>query len=147
MLRLLVHRGLMEEETARGMLAWPHSGFHVHDGVWVAAHDCAFARLARYCGRNPVALGGLAYRSDTGAVTYQSDRASGPTPGAETLEALEFLARVVSHIPTLAPGSPPPLAELLGHRCRGTEPPPMLRIIDEAGEGKASEFCRSTQTR
>ncbi len=26
-----------------------------------------------------------------GAVTYQSDRASGPTAGAETLEALEFL--------------------------------------------------------
>ncbi len=25
----------MEGETAQSMLAWPHSGFHVHDGVWV----------------------------------------------------------------------------------------------------------------
>ncbi len=25
------------------MLAWPHSGFHVHDGVWVAADDHEFA--------------------------------------------------------------------------------------------------------
>ncbi len=38
-LRLLVRRELMDVETAQGMLAWPHSGFHVHDGVWVAAED------------------------------------------------------------------------------------------------------------
>ncbi len=25
------------------MLAWPHSGFHVHDGVWVAADNREFA--------------------------------------------------------------------------------------------------------
>ena len=47
----------MDVETAHDMLAWPHSGFHVHDGVWVAADDREFAvRLARYCARNPVAL-------------------------------------------------------------------------------------------
>jgi hypothetical protein len=40
-----------------------------------------------------------AYRADTGSVTYQSDKVSGPTVGAETVDALEFLARVVSHIP------------------------------------------------
>jgi len=83
------------------LLAWRHSGFHVHDGVWVPAEDRAFAtRLARYCARHPVALSRLAYRADTGTVTYQSDKASGPTAGAETVDALEFLARVVSHIPT-----------------------------------------------
>lgn len=66
----------------------------------VPAEDRAFAtRLARYCARHPVALGRLAYRADTGTVTYQSDKASGPAAGAETMEALEFLARVVSHIP------------------------------------------------
>jgi len=72
----------------------------VHDGVWVPADDRAFAtRLARYCARHPVALGRLAYRADSGTVTYQSDKPSGPTAGAETVHALEFLARVVSHIP------------------------------------------------
>ena len=50
-------------ETAQGMLAWPHSGFHVHDGVWVATADREFAvRLARYCARNPVALNRLEYQ-------------------------------------------------------------------------------------
>ncbi len=50
MLRLFVRRDLMDGETAQGMLAWWHSGFHVHDGVCVAADDREFpVRLARCC--------------------------------------------------------------------------------------------------
>jgi len=37
--------------------------------------------------------------AEGGRVTYHSDKTTGPTAGAETLDALEFLARVVSHIP------------------------------------------------
>jgi hypothetical protein len=99
-LRLFVRRDLLEAETAAGMLAWPHAGFHVHDGVWVPAEDRAFAlRLARYCARCPVALERLDYQPGGATVTYQSDKATGPTAGTETVDALEFLARVVSHIP------------------------------------------------
>jgi hypothetical protein len=85
-LRLFVRRGLLEVEAAQGMLAWPHSGFPVHDGVWVPAEEGAFAtRLARCCARHPVALGRLAYRADPSTVTYQSDRASGSgVPGVRT---------------------------------------------------------------
>ena len=65
-LRLFVRRGVFEDEDARAMLAWPHSGFHVHDGVWVSAEDRPFAlRLARYCARNPVALDRLPYEAGT----------------------------------------------------------------------------------
>jgi hypothetical protein len=82
------------------MLAWPHSGFHVHDGVCVAADERDFAvRLARYCARNPVALGRMEYHEQDSTVTYHSDKPTGPTAGSETVDALEFLARVVSHIP------------------------------------------------
>src|SRR5919106_3871874 len=59
----------------------------------------SWVRRARSCARHPVALSRLAYRADTGTVTYQSDKASGPTAGAETRDALEFLARAVRHIP------------------------------------------------
>jgi hypothetical protein len=39
------------------MLQWPHWGFQVHPGVCVPGKDRALApRLARYCGRAPVAL-------------------------------------------------------------------------------------------
>jgi len=82
------------------MLAWPDSGFHVHDGVWVAADDRAFAvRLARYGARNPVALSRLEYQSDKATVTYHSDKPTGPPAGSETLDVLGFLGRVVSHVP------------------------------------------------
>ncbi len=63
-LRLFLRRGLFEREDAEAMLAWPHSGFHVHDAVLVPDGDTAFAlRLARYCARNPVALEHLEYEA------------------------------------------------------------------------------------
>jgi len=99
-LRLFVRLGLFDEEQAAGMLTWPHSGFHVHTAVWVPEDDRAFAtRLARYCARNPVALERLTDDRTAKAVTYRSDKSDGPTAGTETADPLEFLARVLVHIP------------------------------------------------
>jgi hypothetical protein len=99
-LKMFVKRELMEIDTAQGMLNWPHSGFHVHDAVWAAADDKEFTvRLARYCARNPIALGRMEYDEQHSAVTYHSDKPAGPTAGSETTDALEFLARLTSHIP------------------------------------------------
>ena len=82
------------------MLTWPHSGFHVHTAVWVPEDDRAFAtRLARYCARNPVALERLTYDRTAKTVGYRSDKSEGPTAGTETADPLEFLARVLVHIP------------------------------------------------
>jgi hypothetical protein len=41
----------------------------------------------------------MEYDERHSAVTYHSDKPTGPTAGSETVDALEFLARVVSHIP------------------------------------------------
>jgi hypothetical protein len=99
-LRLFVRLELFDEDQAAGMLTWPHSGFHVHTAVWVPEDDRAFAtRLARYCARNPVALERLTYDRAAHAVTYRSDTSEGPTAGTETVDPLEFLARVLVHIP------------------------------------------------
>ena len=82
------------------MLAWPHSGFHVHTAVGVPKDDRAFAtRLARYCARRPMALERLTYDRTAATVTYRSDKSEGPTAGTETADPLEFLARVLTHIP------------------------------------------------
>ncbi len=82
------------------MLTWPHSGFHVHTAVWVPEDDRAFAtRLARYCARHPVALERLTYDRTAKTVKYRSDKSDGPTAGTETADPLEFLARVLVHIP------------------------------------------------
>jgi hypothetical protein len=99
-LQLFVRLELFDEDQAAGMLTWPHSGFHVHTAVWVPEDDRAFAtRLARYCARNPVALERLTYDRAAKAVTYRSDKSEGPTAGTESVDPLEFLARVLVHIP------------------------------------------------
>src|SRR5665647_3072160 len=99
-LRLFVRLELFDLTQAAGMLTWPHSGFHVHTAVWIPEDDRAFAtRRARYCARNPVALERLTYDRVPKVVTYRSDKSEGPTAGTETADPLEFLARVLVHIP------------------------------------------------
>ena len=46
-----------------------------------------------------MALSRLEYQSDDAILTHHSDNPTGPTAGSETLDVLEFLARVASHIP------------------------------------------------
>jgi hypothetical protein len=99
-LRLFVRLELFAEDQASGMLPRPHSGFHVQTAVWVPENDRAFAtRLARYYARNSVALERLTYDRAAKAVTYRSDKSEGPTAGTDTEDPLEFLARVLVHIP------------------------------------------------
>jgi hypothetical protein len=99
-LRLFVRRGILEDHEARSMLDWPHSGFYVHDSVLVPEGDTAFAlRLARYCARNPVALERMEYSAPTKRVSYRSDKNKGPTARTDSADPLEFLARLVVHIP------------------------------------------------
>ena len=99
-LRIFVRRWIFEAEDARAMLAWLDAGFHVHDAVWVPDGNVAFAkRLARYCARNPVALERLQYDGPGASARYHSDKRAGRTAGTETVDPLEFLARLVTHIP------------------------------------------------
>jgi hypothetical protein len=99
-LKLFVERELFEPEVAEGMLEWMHSGFSVHDGVWLDEDDAAaHERLARYCARCPVSLERLDYDRESGTVSYTSDKADGPTAGRHTFEAVEFIGRLVAHIP------------------------------------------------
>ena len=102
-LKLFVDRELFEPEVAQSMLGWLHAGFSVDDSVWLDQDDTAsHLRLARYCARNPVSLERLEYRADAGEVgevIYTSDKAAGPTAGCHTFDPLEFIARLVAHIP------------------------------------------------
>ena len=95
--------------------------------------DRAFAtRLARYGARNPVALERLTYDRSMKAVTYRSDKADGPTARTETVHPLEFLARVLVHIPDK------------GHVTNHLSPASMLST---QGRGIAFRRKRSGSTR
>jgi len=99
-LQLFVRLELFDAEQVVGALTWPHSGFHLYTAVWVAEDDRAFAsQLGRYCARNPVALKRLTCDRAAKVVKYRSDKSEGPTAGTEIVYPLEFLARMLVHIP------------------------------------------------
>jgi len=81
------------------LLSWKHSGFSVDNSVTLYPSDAVgLERLARYILRSPVSLERTLFFPDTAQVV------SLPKPGhdreaPESLDALEFVARVLVHIP------------------------------------------------
>lgn len=76
------------------MLAWPHSGLHLHDAVLVRDDAIALALYpARYDARNPVALDHPEFDAPAYRVRYQSFKLDGTIAGTATVVPLEFLAR------------------------------------------------------
>jgi len=99
-LALFVREGWLEADAAAAMLAWPHSGFGAHVGAAIAAVDrAAVLRVARYGARAPVAESRLRYDAERAEVELVSDAREGPYAGMHRFAALEFLARLVDHIP------------------------------------------------
>ena len=54
---------------------------------------------SRGIARNPVALDRLQYDGPTTSAQYRSVKRDGPRAGTDTVDPLEFLARLVTHIP------------------------------------------------
>ena len=95
-----VFRGLLDarrirQTTVEQMLKWNHSGFHVHRGNELEPEDSdGRRRVARYLLHPPVAVERMEYDASQGVVTYRNREGK-----TYTLQALEWLARVASHIP------------------------------------------------
>ena len=99
-LALFVRQDWLEEDAAAAMLSWPHSGFSAFVGPAIAAEDrAAVLRVARYGARAPVAESRLRYDAERAEVELGSDASEGPYAGVHRLAAVEFLARLVDHIP------------------------------------------------
>jgi hypothetical protein len=76
----LTREGLFDEERARLLLSWRHSGFSVHTSVTVPPGDGeGFERLARYLLRPPVSLERLHLDEPARTIAYarRPGRASG----------------------------------------------------------------------
>jgi hypothetical protein len=99
-LREFVRLDLHADDQAHSMLEWPHSGFHVDHSVRLETDDaCGILQLARYAARAPIALDRLHYDARKEQVTLRSDKRDGPTAGTHVFPALEFLARLLAHVP------------------------------------------------
>jgi hypothetical protein len=95
-----VRQSWFEADAAAAMLVWPHSGFGAHVGAAIAADDpAAVLRVARYGARAPVAGSRVRYDAGRAQVELASDAHEGPYAGVHRFAALEFLDRLVDHIP------------------------------------------------
>ena len=90
------HRG---EERIDLLLSWRHSGFNIHNHTTVYPNDTeGLHRLACYLHRAPVNLSRLRYHSESGLLIYEP-KAGQEVDDGEPIDPLEFIARVLIHIP------------------------------------------------
>jgi len=94
-LGFLVRRELLSPEWAERLLSWRHTGFSVHSRVRAKTKPEA-ERVSKYMIRPVLALERLLFLEPEGKIGYRYGQ-----DGAEreTMDYLEFVARVVSHIP------------------------------------------------
>jgi hypothetical protein len=99
-LRMLLGKELISEAVVDNLLPWRHSGFSAHGAVRVEDRKGA-VRLGRYMIRCPIALKRLSWDKQTAEVLYRGrpGRRGGPERSSACWDVLEFLARVVDHIP------------------------------------------------
>ena len=101
-LSMLKNEKVINLAIINNMSTWQHSGFNVHCGSSVNFYDIgAIERLARYIVRAPISQERLEYyppqdsANGAGRVIY----AGKTTSKVETFSAIDFLARLVTHIP------------------------------------------------
>ena len=94
-LGLLVGGGLLSAEWRERILSWRHSGFNVHSRVR-ARTKIEAERVGKYMVRPVLSLDRLSLDEREGQVGYRWGREAAEL---ETMDYLEFIARVVSHIP------------------------------------------------
>jgi len=93
-LAMLVRKELLSSEWAERILSWPHTGFNVHSLVRAKTKPEA-ERVGKHMLRPVLALERLTFLKPEGKVGYRWGR-----DGAEqeTMDYLEVIARVTSHI-------------------------------------------------
>jgi len=94
-LRFLVGRKLLSPEWAERIFSWPHSGFNVHSLVRAKTKTEA-ERIGKYMLRPILALERLKLLEAEGKIGYRHGE---KLAALETMDYLEFIARVTSHIP------------------------------------------------
>ncbi|HOS11873.1 MAG TPA: transposase [Candidatus Aminicenantes bacterium] len=94
-LAMLGAKGLLSPDWAERLLSWRHTGFNVHSLVRTEIKAEA-ERVGKDMIRPVVSLERLEFIEPEGRVGYRIDRKNGDQ---ESMDYLEFIARVTSHIP------------------------------------------------
>jgi ribosomal protein S27E len=94
-LGFLLRKKLLSPEWAERLLSWRHAGFNVHSRVRAKTKREA-ERVGKYMIRPLLSLERLSLDEREGQVVYRYGKEAGEL---ERMDYLEFIARVVSHIP------------------------------------------------
>ncbi len=91
---------LLSQERIDLLLSWRNSGFSVDNSVTAIPDDPeAFERLARYLLHPPVSLERMSFTEGQDKVYYRGKRNHGSTALSDSLDPLDFLARLLMHVP------------------------------------------------
>ncbi len=100
-LSFLMAKGLVTEERATLLLSWDHhTGFSVDASVRAEPEDGAgLERMARYILRGPLSLERMEWDGGDAEVLYTPKGKAGEDGAEEHVDPLDFLARVIAHVP------------------------------------------------
>lgn len=103
-LRLLNKEQLLGDERIELLLSWRRSGFNIDDSVRIpAGENTTLEKVARYMLRSPVSLSRMQWSPGSPHVLYAPKNSHDDPrelfPRLEKIDALEFLARVITQIP------------------------------------------------
>jgi hypothetical protein len=98
MITLLVQRELLNEDFARNLLSWKHSGFSIDNSVRILDQSSQES-LAEYIARPPISLKKIRYEPFKGKVLFHTTYSEYFKQNLHMFEALDFLAELTQHIP------------------------------------------------
>ena len=127
----LVRKELLSSEWVERILSWRHTGFSVHSRVRAKTKPEA-ERVGKYMIRTVLSLERLSFLEPEGKVGYRYGQNAAEL---ETMDYLEFIARVTSHIPDKGQV----MVRYYGlyanaHRGKArkaAQNPPVLRLVEE----------------
>ncbi|MBS3763816.1 MAG: transposase [Planctomycetes bacterium] len=97
-IKLLVERELLNEDFARNLLCWKHSGFSIDNSVRIL-DESSQESLAEYIARPPISLKKIRYEPFKGKVLFHTKYSEYFKQNVHLFDALDFLAELTQHIP------------------------------------------------
>jgi hypothetical protein len=97
-IKLLVQRELLNDDFARNLLSWKHSGFSIDNSVRIL-DEPAQESLAEYIARPPISLKKIRYEPFKGRVLFHTTYSEYFKENLHMFDALDFLAQLTQHIP------------------------------------------------
>lgn len=124
LLARFLKRHAVSEALVAKLKAWQHSGFSAFLGKPIASEDkAALEDIAAYLVRSPLSLEKLVYLDGKQAVLYRSKMNPGLGRNFEAMDPLEWLARMVDHVPDPGETRDALLRRLREPHARGAKEP------------------------